>query len=195
MRLIADIRKTWPRRLAEPVARLVAKTGLSPNTLSVLGFFLNIGVAAIIASGHLLAGGILVLFAGAFDLLDGTVARLTQRSTRFGALLDSTLDRLSDAALLFGLLVLYVRQHSSGEILLVFIALVGSMMVSYIRARAEGLQLECEVGLLARGERVVVLALGLLFNRVIIALWLLAILTSITAAQRVLYVWQKAKGK
>jgi len=195
VRLIADIRKTWPRRLAEPVARLVAKTGLSPNTLSVLGFFLNIGVAAIIASGHLLAGGILVLFAGAFDLLDGTVARLTQRSTRFGALLDSTLDRLSDAALLFGLLVLYVRQHSSGEILLVFIALVGSMMVSYIRARAEGLQLECEVGLLARGERVVVLALGLLFNRVIIALWLLAILTSITAAQRVLYVWQKAKGK
>ena len=195
MRLITDIRRTWPRRLTEPVARLVAKTGLSPNTLTVLGLFLNLGVAAIIATGHTLVGGLMVLFAGAFDLLDGTVARLTQRSTRFGALLDSTLDRLSDAALLFGLLILYVRQHSSGEILLVYIALVGSMMVSYTRARAEGLQLECEVGLLARGERVVILALGLIFNQVIIALWILAVLTSITAAQRVFYVWQKTKGK
>jgi len=195
VRLITDIRRTWPRRLTEPVARLVAKTGLSPNTLTVLGLFLNLGVAAIIATGHTLVGGLMVLFAGAFDLLDGTVARLTQRSTRFGALLDSTLDRLSDAALLFGLLILYVRQHSSGEILLVYIALVGSMMVSYTRARAEGLQLECEVGLLARGERVVILALGLIFNQVIIALWILAVLTSITAAQRVFYVWQKTKGK
>ncbi|OGO05757.1 MAG: CDP-diacylglycerol--glycerol-3-phosphate 3-phosphatidyltransferase [Chloroflexi bacterium RBG_13_54_9] len=193
--MITDIRRTWPRRLTEPVARLVAKTGLSPNTLTVLGLFLNLGVAAIIATGHTLVGGLMVLFAGAFDLLDGTVARLTQRSTRFGALLDSTLDRLSDAALLFGLLILYVRQHSSGEILLVYIALVGSMMVSYTRARAEGLQLECEVGLLARGERVVILALGLIFNQVIIALWILAVLTSITAAQRVFYVWQKTKGK
>jgi CDP-diacylglycerol--glycerol-3-phosphate 3-phosphatidyltransferase len=163
--------------------------------LSVLGFFLNLGVAAIIATGHPLIGGIMVLFAGAFDLLDGAVARLTQRSTRFGALLDSTLDRLSDAALLFGLLVLYVRQQSTWGILLIYIALVGSMMVSYIRARAEGLELECEVGLLARGERVVILALGLLFNRVIIALWILAVLASVTAAQRVFYVWQKTKGK
>ncbi len=195
MRLITDIRKRWPRRLAEPVARLVAKTGLSPNILSVLGLFLNIGVAAIIASGHPLVGGITLLFAGAFDLLDGTVARLTQRSTRFGALLDSTLDRLSDAAVLLGLLVLYARQEATGEILLVYIALVGSMMVSYIRARAEGLQLECEVGLLARGERVVILALGLIFNRVIIALWILAILANVTAAQRIFYVWQKTKGK
>ncbi len=195
MRLITDIRKTWPRRLIEPVARLLAKTGLSPNTLTVLGLFLNLGVAAIIATGHPQAGGIMVLLAGAFDILDGTVARLTQRSTRFGALLDSALDRLSDAALLFGLLVLYVRQHSGGEILLIYIVLVGSMMVSYVRARAEGLQLDCEVGLLGRGERVVVLALGLLFNRVVIALWVLAVLTSITAAQRVLYVWQKTKGE
>lgn len=195
MRLITDIRRTWPRRLVEPVARLVVKTGLSPNMLTVLGFFLNLGVAAVLATGHLLVGGLLVLFSGAFDLLDGAVARLTQRSTRFGAFLDSTLDRLSDAALLFGLLILYVREQSTLEVLLIFIALVGSMLVSYTRARAEGLGLECEVGLLGRGERVVLLALGLLLNRVLVVLWILAIFTNLTAAQRLLYVWQKTKEK
>ena len=195
MRLITDIRKTWPRRLVEPAARLVVKTGLSPNMLTVLGFLLNLGVAAVLATGHLLVGGFLVLFSGAFDLLDGAVARLTQRSTQFGAFLDSTLDRLSDAALLFGFLILYVREQSTLEVLLIFVALVGSMLVSYTRARAEGLGFECEVGLLGRGERVVLLALGLLFNRVLIVLWILAIFTNLTAAQRLLYVWQKTKGK
>jgi len=139
-----------------------------------------------------------VLVAGFFDILDGALARRTNQTTRFGALLDSTLDRLSEAVLLLSILVLnLLRDQITIETLLVCLALIGSFLVSYIRARAESLGLECQVGLFTRGERVIVLALGLLLNQInyalITALSIIVLLSFITATQRVLHVWKQTR--
>jgi len=179
--------------LAEPPARVVAKTGLSPNSLTLFGFLLNVGVAYILATGHFLLGGSLVLVAGAFDLLDGALARVTGKSTRFGALLDSTIDRYSEAALLFGLVVYFARNDATTELILLFAAVVGSMLISYVRARAEGLGLDAEIGIMRRTVRICTLAVGLMISQVVIALWALAVLTNLTAGQRLFYVWQKTR--
>jgi CDP-diacylglycerol--glycerol-3-phosphate 3-phosphatidyltransferase len=126
--------------IAEPVARLVAKTGVHPNAVTLFGFILNVGAAWVLATGHFLIGGFLVLFAGVFDLLDGALARVTGKGTIFGALLDSTMDRYSEAVLLFGLLIYFARRNdTTEEVLLIFAAMAGSVLISYIRARAEGL--------------------------------------------------------
>lgn len=191
--MLSEIRHRLSQRFTEPLGRVIAKTGLTPNTLSVLGFLLNIGAASLLALGHLFPGGLLVLFAGVFDLLDGAVARATKRSTRFGAVLDSTLDRFSEAVLLFGLLIFYLRQPSILEILLIYVAIVGSVLVSYVKARAEGLGVQCEVGVFTRAERVILLALGLVLNQVVISLWILAVFANLTAAQRLFHVWQETR--
>jgi CDP-diacylglycerol--glycerol-3-phosphate 3-phosphatidyltransferase len=140
-----------------------------------------------------------VLIAGFFDMLDGALARYTNRATHFGAVLDSVLDRLSEAAVLLAILVLYIREQSMAYSLLVGAVLVSSLLVSYIRARAEVLGIKCEVGLFTRFERVVVLALGLLLNQItyalVTALAIIAIFSLITAGQRLLYVWQQTKIK
>jgi CDP-diacylglycerol--glycerol-3-phosphate 3-phosphatidyltransferase len=138
-----------------------------------------------------------VLLSGAFDLFDGALARAKNQTTSFGAFLDSTLDRISEAALLFGLLVLYhLKQPSNPEVWLIYAALVGSILVSYMRARAEGLGIKCEVGVFTRAERVIVLALGLLLSRwidisVLIALCIIAALAWVTVIQRFIYVRQQ----
>ena len=181
----------WLHQLAVPPARVVAKTGVSPNVLTILGFFLNGGVAYLISEGHFALGGALVLFAGVFDLLDGAVARTTGKVSKFGALLDSTLDRYSEALLLFGLVIYFVRANANTEVILLFAAIVGSMLVSYVRARAEGLELDGEVGIMRRTVRICTLAVGLMSHQVLIALWLLAVLSNLTAGQRLFYVWQK----
>jgi CDP-diacylglycerol--glycerol-3-phosphate 3-phosphatidyltransferase len=141
----------------------------------------------------------MVLIAGFFDMLDGALARRTNQATRFGAVLDSTLDRLSEAVLLIGILVLYAGEQSTTGILLVSVALIGSLLVSYIRARAEALGLECQVGLFTRAERVIVLALGLLLNQIdsalIIALAIIVAFSFFTAGQRLLYVWKQTKTR
>ncbi len=177
--------------LAEPVSRVIAKTGVPPNAVTITGFLLNVGVAWILATGHFLIGGFLVLVVGVFDLLDGALARVTGKGTIFGALLDSTIDRYSEAVLLFGLLVYFARRHDTTEVVLLFATIVGSMLVSYVRARAEGLGLDAEVGIMRRTVRICTLALGLLINQVLVFLWILAILTNFTAVHRLFYVWQK----
>lgn len=192
--MIASRLKGFAQRLLAPVAAMLGKTPLTPNTLTVAGFVLNTGVAAILATGNELVGGLLVLFAGLFDMLDGALARTTGKSSTFGAFLDSTLDRYSEAVLLFGLLVVATQRQNTQEILLVFAVMVGSVMVSYVRARAEGLGLRCEVGLLARPERVILLALGLIVGQLLPVLWILAIFTNITTVQRILYVRQITQG-
>ncbi|MFC1968554.1 CDP-alcohol phosphatidyltransferase family protein [Chloroflexota bacterium] len=190
---LAQVRQAAAYQLTKPVAQLLAKTGLTPNSLTIAGFVVNLGAAGIIALGHLPLGGFLVLLSGAFDLLDGALARIKKQQTRFGALLDSTSDRLSEAALLFGLLLLYTSNYLTLEVILIYVTFVGSVMVSYIRARAEGLGIECQVGLFTRVERVIVLALGLLLNQVLITLCLLAAVTYITAGQRLLYAWKHTR--
>ncbi|HEY8885733.1 MAG TPA: CDP-alcohol phosphatidyltransferase family protein [Chloroflexota bacterium] len=180
--------KAQSKALAEAVARAVAWTGVSPTQLTLLGFALNVGVAVVLAAGLLPLGGALSLLAGAFDTLDGALARIAKRSTTFGAFLDSTVDRYAEAALLLGLLIDASRR---GDLLVsaaTYVVIVGSLMVSYTRARAEGLGLKCEVGIAPRPERVIILALGLILGLELPALIILAVLTNVTAIQRILHV-------
>ena len=190
--MIGEVRRSLAKPIARLPARLLAKSGVSPNALTIFGFLIALVIAPLLATGHLFLSGFLVLLSGAFDLLDGTVARLKGESTVFGALLDSTLDRFAEAALFIGLLAYYAnRPGSLQEIILVAAALVGSMMTSYIRARSEGLALKCEVGIFTRPERVVLLAIGLIFNELLVVLWIIAILATLTAWQRLFHIWRQ----
>jgi len=178
------------------------RLGVSPNTLTVIGLLLSILAAVIIAQGLLIAGGLLVLFAGIFDMFDGAMARVSNTATTFGAFFDSTLDRYSESIILLGLLFYAMQKPDLHDafwpfaneqqwmITLIYIAVVGSLMVSYTKARAEGLGLECKTGLLARPERVVILAIGLLSGTSIWAVALLAIFSQGTAIERIVYVWR-----
>ncbi len=196
----AEILSDGAHRLAEPVGRVVAKTRVPPNFLTILGFLFNVGVAWMISRGPDLfpIAGFLIIVAGIFDLLDGAVARHTNKATKFGALLDSTLDRLSEAVLLFGLLWYFVwQQDTSLEVILIFAIIVGSLLISYVRARAEGLGLDAEVGIMRRTVRILILSIGLMLSPfgplLLVALWGLAILTNLTAVHRLIYVWYKAR--
>jgi len=191
---LVEIRGTIASYITNPIVAVLGKTRLKPNTLTFIELAISIGVAYAIVIGYFLLGGVLVLVSGLFDLLDGALARFTKQSTKFGAILDSTIDRISEAAIFCGLLIWYLpKEGATLEIVAIFAALIGSFLVSYIRARAEGLGLECRVGLFTRAERVIVLAVGLLVNQVFIALWVLVVFVYITVAQRLLYLRKQAK--
>jgi CDP-diacylglycerol--glycerol-3-phosphate 3-phosphatidyltransferase len=187
------------RAAAEAVARQIAYPLVTPNFLTVLGFILTVGVAAVIASGWEQLGGVLVLLVGLFDLLDGAMARVRGLKTRFGAFLDSTLDRMSEAVLLGGVLWLHHDDPVYGPWypILTLAVLTGSLLVSYTRARAEGLEprVECEVGWLPRPQRVILLAAGLITGLTFEALVLLAVLTNVTTVQRILHVRRSLAGR
>ena len=190
------------RQFVTLIMRPLARLGITPNTLTFVGLVLSMVTAAVIAQGYLLVGGLLVLFAGIFDMFDGALARARNAPSIFGAFLDSTFDRYSESIILFGLFWyalqartlhenLWPFQHEQFWMLSsIYIAVVGSLMVSYAKARAEGLGLECKTGLLARPERVVILAIGLITGTVIWAVLLLAIFSNFTAVERVVHIWQ-----
>jgi CDP-diacylglycerol--glycerol-3-phosphate 3-phosphatidyltransferase len=184
--------RTWGEKITRPVARVLERLGLTPNAATLLGLALNFGVAVVLALGYTTWGGWLLLLAGAFDALDGALARQMNRKTRFGGFLDSTCDRYAEAAIFLGLMIPFLRSGSQGQmqVILIFVTLVGSILISYTRARAEGLGLECKVGLLTRLERFLIMAAALILNQVTLALWLLAVLTHFTALQRIAYVWR-----
>jgi CDP-diacylglycerol--glycerol-3-phosphate 3-phosphatidyltransferase len=188
--------KQQARSLARTLALGLGRTGISPNGLTVIGLLLNVIVAAVLGAGYLIAGGVLLLLAGAFDMLDGALARATNQTSKFGAFFDSTLDRYSELIVFFGLLLHLQATGRLTESALVYAAAAGSVLVSYARARAEALGYDCEVGLLGRPERIIVLSAGLLFGdlALLIALWVLAILTNVTAVQRIIHVWRLARG-
>jgi len=184
--------------MIQPFARL----GVNPNTLTLVGLLLSILTAVVIAQGLLVAGGLLVLFAGMFDMLDGAMARVRNAATTFGAFFDSTLDRYSESIILAGLLYHVLQKPGLHDIVwpfpyeqswiigFIYIAVVGSLMVSYTKARAEGLGLECKNGLLARPERVILFAIGLLSGTYIWALAVLAVFSQVTAIERIVHVWR-----
>jgi CDP-diacylglycerol--glycerol-3-phosphate 3-phosphatidyltransferase len=190
-------RKSLADRVTLPIVRLLARTPLTPNAVTWLGFIITLGAAALILTGHFLAAGIVVIVAGAFDMLDGALARLTGRATKFGAILDSTLDRLSEAALLLALLWVFADGGFTGLTLLVGLIIVSSLLVSYIRARMEGLGIDGKVGWFTRPERVIVLALGLIFSQyyyvLTSALGLIALFSFFTAGQRLYSAWRQTK--
>lgn len=201
MAKLAQARKTVADYFTRPLVRLLAKAPIAPNAISWLGFLIAVGAAVLIITGHLFAAGFVVLLAGFFDILDGALARSTNRATQFGAVLDSTLDRLAEAVVLLGVLIFYLLQANESPVivaLLVTLTMIGSFMVSYIRAKAEALGLQGEIGLFTRAERVVVLVLGLLLSQIdyalITALAIIMVFSFITVSQRLLYVWRQTKN-
>jgi CDP-diacylglycerol--glycerol-3-phosphate 3-phosphatidyltransferase len=173
-----------------PVGRGIARSGITPNGLTAVGLGLNVAAAAILANGWYTAGSLAFLVASAFDTLDGAVARATDKATPFGAFFDSVADRYSEAVIFLGLLVGFATREELFSSAAALLALLGSLMVSYARARAEGLGVDCEIGLLQRTERVLLLALGLLASDLLLTpiLWLLAVATNLTVVQRALHV-------
>ncbi len=168
----------------------LARAGIDPNILTIAGLLLAFPTAAVIALGWQIAGGVLLLFSGGFDMFDGAVARLSNRRSDFGAFLDSTLDRWGEGVIFTGLIWYFLNVGARTEVALAVLTLIGSVMISYTRARAEGLGLECKVGFFQRPERLIVLGLALLtpFGVLSGAMWFLAIGTQLTAVQRVFHV-------
>jgi len=199
--MISDRLKEWGRRLAVPLARLLGRLGFTPNALTLIGVLLNGVVAVVIGAGFEFWGGVGLLLASAFDTLDGALARSTGQVSRFGAFFDSNMDRLAEVLVYGGLLYHYARQGATLEALLVFAALTGSLLVSYARARAEGLGFECTVGFFTRAERIILLGLALIvspiaatldlpFDLLAAALALIALGAHLTAWQRILHVYR-----
>lgn len=173
--------------LIRPLARLLARANVSPNQVSLAGAGLNVVSAILVVEDALVAAGIVYLLAGALDLMDGTLARLAQRATPFGAFLDSTLDRLSEGIVFAAVAYYFAHRGQALEAGLVVLALVGSLLVSYTRARAEALGAKCKVGLMTRAERIVLVALGLLFAWLPLAIYILVALTGLTVVQRIVH--------
>jgi len=181
------------RKLLEPVVSLLASFGVSPLLVSFFGLALSGWGAVVVAKGSLLAGGIFLLLAGLCDVLDGDLARRLNRVSRFGAFIDSTLDRVSEFVLFGGVLMYVVRRPNDYplyEPVVVLLALMGSVLTSYARARAEGLGIECKVGIMERPERLGLLALGLILgHRFLMAVMMLLAVTSLfTVVQRIRHV-------
>ncbi len=180
----------------EIIDRIVGALALSrihPNVLTALGLVINTWAAFLFAAGSFRWAGAVVILAGLFDMVDGRVARETNRVTRFGGFFDSVVDRYSDLALFMGLLVYYASINRFFYIVLTAIVMTGSVMVSYTRARAECTIPKCKVGFLERPERVVLIIIGALFDRMAPVLWVIAVLSNLTVIHRMIYTWQEAK--
>jgi len=188
--------QTWVRRHAQGVAAWLGRLPITPNQVTVAGMLVSFLAAGLVATGNLLAAGVVLAFGGTFDILDGALARATKRSYPFGAFLDSTTDRYSEAAIYLGIVIFFVgRPNPRPAVVGAILAIFGSLLVSYVRARAQSLGFKCESGLFARPERVVATVAGLVFGAGILywVVWVLAVLTNFTAVQRVFEVWGQAR--
>ncbi len=173
------------------VGRFFSRLGITPNMATMIGFGLNVVVALVLASGNPRIAGVLLLVASAFDMVDGAIARVTGKISAFGGFLDSTVDRYSEIVVYIGLLVwLNTTDNDHVGSVLVLVSATGALMISYARARAEAMGLKASVGLVARPERVVLLALCLIISQPLWALWILAVATHLTAVMRMLHVWR-----
>lgn len=177
----------------ERLAAFANRLGIKPNFITAGGLFGNLVASVLIATGHLFWGGLIAMLVGPLDALDGAIARLRGESDKYGAFVDSVTDRYSEIALYGGLLVYFNETGSWRDALLVFFAAVGSIMVSYVRARAEALDYSAKMGLFTRAERYLVLVPGIILGYPRVSLWLLAILANFTALQRFLHVRRQAK--
>jgi CDP-diacylglycerol--glycerol-3-phosphate 3-phosphatidyltransferase len=188
------------RRLSQRLMRPVARSPVSPNMLTVVGLLLNVVTAAVIGGGYLFASGVLLLFAGIFDMADGALARVKNATSQFGDFLDATLDRLAEASIGLGLLWHAMARHDDLQIALIYAVVLGSVLISYARARAEVLDLDCEVGIMPRPERIIILAMGLVLAwatrevALTITLAVLCVSTYYTVAQRIVHVYRLTKG-
>lgn len=193
--MFTDWLRKASRSVVEPLVTVLVRLRIHANTLTIVGCLASCAVGVVLALGHLRLGGVLLIAASGFDALDGSVARRLNRPTRFGAFLDSVLDRISEAAVLIGLAWWYMGQPGRVPEILVYITLLGSTMVSYTRARAEGLGIECRLGMFSRIERCIAIIAGLILNLMIPVLWVLAVGTMATTVQRVFHVYRQTKDE
>jgi CDP-diacylglycerol---glycerol-3-phosphate 3-phosphatidyltransferase len=178
--------------IIDAIVSALALSKVHPNVLTFVGLLINVWAAFLFAQGKFLVGGFVLIGAGLFDMVDGRVARETNQVTRFGGFFDSVLDRYSDLGVLVGLLVYYASINRYFYVVLTAIVMTGTVMVSYTRARAENTIPRCKVGFLERPERVVLVIVGALFNRMAQVLWVIAVLSNITVIHRMIYTWQEA---
>ena len=176
------------------IVRGLSLSRIHPNVLTFIGLLINIWAAVLLARGLFFQAGLVIIGAGLFDMVDGRVARETNRVTRFGAFFDSVLDRYSDLALLMGLLVYYANVNRNFYVVLTAVVMTASVMISYTRSRAENVIPACKVGFLERPERVVLLIIGALFDRMAPVLWVIAVLGNITVIHRMIYTFEQAKA-
>ena len=186
--------------LLDAIVRMLALARINPNLLTVMGLVVNTYAAFLFgyATGEnqrrmFLYAGLVIIGSGFFDLVDGRVARASNKVSLFGGFFDSVVDRYSDASLFFGLLVFYARGNRFFYVVLTALVMISSIMVSYARARAESLIGTCRVGFLERPERLVLLIIGALFNMMAPVLWVIAVLSTITVIHRITYTWQRTK--
>jgi CDP-diacylglycerol--glycerol-3-phosphate 3-phosphatidyltransferase len=191
--MVTNWARRWGATVIQPIALFLARLGLTPNTITVLGFLMTAAVAVVLATGRTQLAGVLLIGTLAFDAVDGTLARLMGTASRFGAFLDSTLDRWAEVVIYAALVWVFLKNGQDNGVLLAVAALATSLMVSYTRARAEGAGFQCKEGLLTRFERIVILIAGLIFNQIIWALAIIAILAGFTAVQRIWGTWQAAR--
>lgn len=190
---LTDFLRSRLKGVLDPIALFLNRIGLMPNTVTILGLAGNTLGAYFLARGQMTLGGILIFLMGPIDALDGTMARLRGDPTEFGAFVDSVTDRYSELVIFGGLLYYYLQHGDWLMVVLAYLAAAGSVLVSYTRARAQSLGVETKVGILTRLERYLVLSPALIFNIPNIALWILAVLTNLTALQRILDVRRKAR--
>lgn len=182
-------------KVLSALVRWLTLSGIHPNVLTLIGLVVNGAAAWILARGEFLYGGLIILSAAIFDLTDGAVARSANKVTRFGAFLDSVMDRYSDLILLTGLLVHYARIERFSYIVLTAVVMTGTVLVSYSRARAENLIPQCKVGFMERPERIVLLIIGALFNRMAPVLWVMAVLSNLTVIHRIVHTWRESRKR
>jgi CDP-diacylglycerol--glycerol-3-phosphate 3-phosphatidyltransferase len=192
--------EAWVRRRAEALMSAIGRVPVTPNQVTVVGFGLTLVAAILAAFGQLRWAGVVLIFAGTCDILDGALARSTRTSYTYGAFLDSTLDRYSEGAIYIGLAAYFVSAGGPLErwlVLATLVALAGSFLVSYVRARAQSLGFTCDSGVFARPERAVVTVVGLIFGGVVLyaVIFLLAALTNLTALQRIREVWLQGRAQ
>lgn len=191
IQIIPDKLKTFYLSLLDPVIRLSTRWNLNPNLFTTLSFVLGLTAAVLVSLGHIRWAGGVLLLSGMFDNLDGRLARHTGRVTKFGALYDSTLDRYQETVFFLGLFLFFIPRYSLIHQVGLAFAMIGSFMVSYIRARAESLGFDCNVGMVQRAERLILLGAGCILYEVLIPIvWIIALLTNITAVQRLMHVYK-----
>jgi CDP-diacylglycerol--glycerol-3-phosphate 3-phosphatidyltransferase len=176
-----------------PITSVLQRLHVTPNMVSAVGALLNLVAAGLVMADHLIWAGVVFVVASCLDMLDGTLARLAQMVTPFGAFLDSTLDRASEGVMLAAIAYHLAQEARPIDVALVVLALLGSLLVSYTRARAEALGLQCKVGIMSRPERVVLIAAGLFFNILPYAIYILVLLTGFTVVQRVVYTYRQLR--
>ncbi len=190
------LRKLAGNKIEDVLARLASslyRQGITPNSLTCTGLFINGAAAYVYYKGFWMLGGIVILFAGLFDMLDGAVARAGENVSKIGGFFDAVVDRYSDFLIFGGVLAYFATNGDFGKVILVLAILGGAFMVSYVRARAELVIPQCDVGLLERPERIIILAAGSIFNFLDAALWFLAVFTHLTAIYRIYYTYKYAK--